>query len=82
MKIMTKKDFKELNRRLTWIEAHFQVTIDSLEEYANFHCDDEELKNILLNHVEWARKIDGPDELKSIRDEIMDRGIYNKGLRY
>lgn len=82
MKIMTKKDFEELNRRLSIIEAHFKVTIDTMEEYTEFHCKDENLKRMLKNHATWAKGAGGPESLRFVREELMNRGVYDKGLRY
>lgn len=81
MKIMTDKDFDKLDDELMWIEAHYETVINYMNEIATC-ADDEHIRAHLKNHVEWSKTNGGPSDLKRFRHNLMDRGVYNKGLRF
>lgn len=81
MKIMTKKDFEELNRKLIGVESHYLVVILMFKEYVDL-MPEGHLKNCMKLHIAWSKDDGGPESLSNIRNEIMDKGVYSKGLRY
>lgn len=83
MKIVSEKDFMKIHEDLIWIYSNVKAVITKLELDIKYQVKDEQLKRNLESQIKFLKNSSGGlDDIDKLKNEIFERGILNKGLRY